>query len=218
VTIKHIIFDCDGVLVDSEPLSMRADVTLLRQFGITLSEQEAHHRFVGKTFEAMLIEMQREHGVEFPVGLSAEKDRVLEDLFRSDLKPVAEMRSTLDQLKLRGLTFSVASNSPKARVALALQLTGLQSFFNEITTFEEVKYGKPEPDVFLRAREKTAIDAASCLVVEDSLTGVSAAVAARLRTIGFTGTHDTPDTHAQRLTQAGAAAIIHRMADLLLFI
>ncbi len=69
----HIVFDCDGTLVDSEPLSMRADVALLARFGITMSEAEAHSRFVGKTFEAMLDEMTAEHGVAFPPGLNAEK-------------------------------------------------------------------------------------------------------------------------------------------------
>ena len=81
--VDLIIFDCDGVLVDSEPLSMRVDVAILAENGIRMSEDEAHARFVGKTFAAMIAEMEREHGVRFPADASAQKDRRLLDLYVS---------------------------------------------------------------------------------------------------------------------------------------
>jgi HAD superfamily hydrolase (TIGR01509 family) len=215
---KHIIFDCDGVLVDSEPLSMRADVALLRQFGVNITEQEAHHRFVGKTFQAMLEDITAATGLTFPVGLSAEKDRMLAGLYHAELKAVEDMGHTLKILKDRRLSFSVASNSPKERVELALELTGMDGFFDAITTFEEVENGKPAPDVFFRAQEKSGVSADQCLVVEDSVTGVTAARAAGLRTCGFTGTHAEPAIHNERLIRVGADPVLHRMADLLLFV
>jgi HAD superfamily hydrolase (TIGR01509 family) len=211
---RHIIFDCDGVLVDSEPLSMRADVTLLRRFGIEISEAEAHRRFVGTTFQAMLDEMASHHIINFPPGLSAEKDAMLAEMYRAELRAVDGMTETLQELRDRGFSFSVASNSPRERVTLALDLTGLSGFMDAITTFEDVANGKPAPDVFLRAQELSGVESDECVVIEDSMTGVTASISAKLRTLGFTGTHDNPVAHGARLMQIGAKPVFHRMAAL----
>ena len=130
MSLRHIIFDCDGVLVDSEPLSMRADVELLREFGITMSEAEAHARFVGTTFQAMLDMMTTQYGTQFPPGLNDVKNRRVEAMYRSDLKIVDGVKNVLEQLKRRGLSMSIGSNSPKARVELAVELTGIANFFD----------------------------------------------------------------------------------------
>jgi HAD superfamily hydrolase (TIGR01509 family) len=215
VTLKHVIFDCDGVLVDSEPLSMRADVMLLAQHGITISENEAHTRFVGTTFQAMLDMMTEQFGTVFPPDLHAVKNAMVEDLYRKELKIVPGIRDVLDALKARGLAISIGSNSPKKRVELAIALTGIADRFDRIVSYEDVAEGKPAPDIFLKAAALagTAID--QCLIVEDSITGVTAATAAGIRTIGFTGTHAHPEQHAKALTKAGAAVVIARMSDLM---
>lgn len=215
MSVHHIIFDCDGVLVDSEPLSMRADVALLRRFGVVLTEDEAHQRFVGKTFQAMLDMVTAEFGTAFPPGLHAEKNRLVEDLFRSDLKIVPGVAATLAGLRERGIGASIASNSPRARVALAVALTGIADQFSAITAVEDVARGKPAPDVFLTALERAGCAAGHCLVVEDSTTGVTAAVAAGLRTVGFVGTHPDVLAQAEALRGAGAVAVIRHMEDLL---
>jgi HAD superfamily hydrolase (TIGR01509 family) len=215
LAVKHIIFDCDGVLVDSEPLSMRADVMLLREHGVVISEAEAHARFVGKTFQAMLEEMSEAQACVFPVGLSAQKDRMLEELFVRELTIVEGATAVLDHLSARGIGCSVASNSPRARVLLALKVTGIAGRFTDVTTFEEVKLGKPAPDVFLRAVEKSGFAAASCVAIEDSVTGVTAAVAAGLRTIGFCGTHPHRQEHRQALAVAGAVLVIDSLESIL---
>jgi HAD superfamily hydrolase (TIGR01509 family) len=212
--IKHIIFDCDGVLVDSETLSMRADVSLLKRHGIIITEHEAHRRFVGKTFEAMLDEMAMESGVIFPPGLSQQKDRLLEEMFQSDLQIVTGVVTVLRELENRGLTFSVASNSPKARVALALQLTNITGHFASISTFEDVDNGKPAPDVYLRAVAVSGFTPEQCVAVEDSTTGVKSAVAANLKTFAFTGTHHDPHHHAKTLVALGADRAFETMSEL----
>jgi HAD superfamily hydrolase (TIGR01509 family) len=214
VTTKHIIFDCDGVLVDSEPLSMRADVMLLRTVGIELSEEEAHKRFVGKTFQAMLDEMTEEYGIAFPKDFSNRKDAMLEDMFRHELRMVDGVADMLRDLSSRGLTFSVASNSPKPRVELALNLTGIRDFFSHVTTKDEVPNGKPAPDVYLRAAEKAGMHTSSCLVVEDSVTGTTAGVAAGIRTIGFIGVAPHPEELSAQLKTAGTSAVIEHMREL----
>ena len=214
MTLKHVIFDCDGVLVDSEPLSMRADVMLLAQQGITISEAEAHSRFVGTTFQAMLDMMTQQFGTVFPPGLQATKNTVVEALYRSELKIVPGVVNVLDALKARGVTVSIGSNSPKKRVELAVELTGIADRFDRIVSYEDVTNGKPAPDIFLRAAELAGAALDECLVVEDSLTGVTAAVAAGIRTIGFTGTHAHPEQHAKDLKRVGADVVIAHMSNL----
>jgi HAD superfamily hydrolase (TIGR01509 family) len=212
--IKHIIFDCDGVLVDSEPLSARADMLVLQRFGIDLTPGEIHRRFVGTTFTAMAEILGREHGVDFPEGLQAVKNQLISEMYLTELQIVAGLRPALEALTARGITCSVASNSPAARVELALRLTGISDFFIGIISYEEVGHPKPAPDVFLRAVEKSGHAGKHCLVVEDSPTGVTAAVAAGLKTYGFTGTQPNPAEHGKSLTACGAAQLFRHMAEL----
>ncbi len=212
---KHIIFDCDGVLIDSEPLSMRIDVELMREHGITITEAEAHHRFVGTTFEAMLVNMSQENGVTFREGLSEEKDRRLEELYRRELKAVPQLHEVLTAIHERGISCSVASNSPRSRVHLALDLIGASHYFKSVWTFQDVANGKPEPDVFLKALSESGVASHQCCVVEDSVTGATAAVAANLFTLGFTGTHETPAQHSVRLQNAGASRVINQLSEIL---
>jgi HAD superfamily hydrolase (TIGR01509 family) len=215
VTLKHVIFDCDGVLVDSEPLSMRADVLLLKQHGIEISEAEAHTRFVGTTFQAMLDMMTREYGTVFPPGLHEIKNTMVEQLYRNELTIVDGVADTLATLKHSGLTLSIGSNSPKARVELAVKLVGIGPMFDRIVSYQDVSKGKPAPDIFLRAAEHARADLEECLIVEDSLTGVAAGKAAGIRTVGFTGTHAHPHQHAKDLRAAGASVVIAKMQDLI---
>ena len=193
---------------------MRADVMLLAQQGITISEAEAHSRFVGTTFQAMLDMMTQQFGTVFPPGLQATKNTVVEALYRSELKIVPGVVNVLDALKARGVTVSIGSNSPKKRVELAVELTGIADRFDRIVSYEDVTNGKPAPDIFLRAAELAGAALDECLVVEDSLTGVTAAVAAGIRTIGFTGTHAHPEQHAKDLKRVGADVVIAHMSNL----
>lgn len=208
----HVIFDCDGVLVDSEPLSMRIDCEILREAGVPMSEAEAHRRFVGKTFAAMIAEISRDFGAVFPDDVSAAKDRRLLALYQTELKPVS---GVIEALQLIGGAPSVASNSPAERVREALRLTALTPFFgNRIVTFEHVKRGKPEPDVFIEAAARAGAAPSACMVIEDSITGVTAASRAGCGVIGFTGTHPDPKHHATALAKAGARFVFHDMAAL----
>jgi HAD superfamily hydrolase (TIGR01509 family) len=210
--MRHVIFDCDGVLVDSEPLSMRVDVGLLAEHGVVMSLEEAHRRFVGHTFEAMVESVARETGIRFPADLSAQKDKRLMQLFERELKAVEGVADVLRAINSKP---GVASNSPRDRVAGALHLTGLAPFFEDrITTFEDVALPKPAPDVFLAAAARAGTVPELCVVVEDSTTGVRSAKAAGCRVLGFTGTHSGPAKHAVLLKEAGADAIFESMTRL----
>ena len=211
--MPHVIFDCDGVLVDSEPLSMKIDVEILAENGVVMSEADAHQRFVGKTFAAMLDEIRRDFGVSFPADASEQKDLRLLQLYVRELKVVEGIVPALEALMPQH--FSVASNSPFDRVEAALRITHLTRFFgNRITTFEHVARGKPEPDVFIEAARRAGYAPGDCIVIEDSVTGVTAAHRAGCRVLGFTGTHPHPVEQAGKLLAAGAATTFRAMRDL----
>ena len=215
MSISHIIFDCDGVLVDSEPLSMRADAEILARTGLKISEAELHKRFVGTTFQDMVQSLEREHNTKLPGNLSDLKNARMNELYRSELKLVRGVRDALEDIRNMGLSMSIASNGPKDRVKLALQLTGLLPYFkNAIVTFEDVPQGKPAPDMYLLAAKNAGAKADNCLVVEDSVTGVTAAVDAGCWTLGFTGTYENHVPHGEKLKDIGAEAIFNKMVDL----
>jgi HAD superfamily hydrolase (TIGR01509 family) len=209
----HLIFDCDGVLVDSEPLSMRVDVEILRENGVNISEDEAHARFVGKTFAAMIDEVSREYGVSFPSDASAHKDIRLLALYERELQPVPGVADALRAIGHHH--YSVASNSPAERVAVALRIAKLTEFFGDrITSFEHVARPKPEPDVFIEAARRAGYAPEDCIVIEDSVTGVTAAHKAGCRVLGFTGTHPERDAQALKLLAAGASFAFSKMVAL----
>ncbi len=215
MSISHIIFDCDGVLVDSEPLSMRADAEVLARAGIKISEVELHKRFVGTTFKAMVEAIEKQHATKLPANLSDLKNARMNEMYRTELKLVRGVRDALEDIRNMGLSMSIASNGPKERVKLALQLTGLLPYFkNAIVTYEDVPQGKPAPDMYLLAAKNAGTKADNCLVVEDSITGVTAAVDAGCWTLGFTGTYEDQQSHGEKLKDIGAEAIFNKMADL----
>ncbi len=215
MSISHIIFDCDGVLVNSEPLSARADSELFAQFGVRMDETEFRRHFMGRTFEAMVEELTATRGAAFPENIVALKNQKLTELYRSELQLVRGVRDALETIKGLGLSMSVASNSPRELVKLALQVTGLLPFFrDQITTYEDVPNGKPEPDIYLLAAKRSGSTAEDCLAVEDSITGVKAAVDAGCWTLGFTGTHDEGHAHGLKLRELGAEALFSKMMDL----
>jgi HAD superfamily hydrolase (TIGR01509 family) len=212
VTIKHVIFDCDGVLIDSEEISMRIDRALLAENDVHISEAEMHHRFVGKTFAAMVREIESERGMRLPADLEARKDVVMVEAYHQGLKALTGVAQALEAIDMPK---SIGTNGPRARALLALNVTGIRHHFGDrLTTFEDVERGKPFPDIYLLAAHRAGFEPAECLVVEDSVTGVTAAVAAGCPTLGFTGAHLHRAEHALTLTERGAFQVFHVMADL----
>ena len=211
--ISHVIFDCDGVLIDSEKISMDVDIALLAQNGIDLSEAEMHHRFVGTTFEAMVMELESEYKRSLPTDLSARKDGMMLDLYRRDLKPVRGVIPMLNKLKLPK---SIGTNGPRARAVEALRMTGLEPFFGDrLTTYEDVQNGKPAPDIYLLATKRAGFKPAHCLVVEDSVTGATSALAAGCSVVGFTGVAHDPVAKAKELRKLGVSHVVQDMSELL---
>jgi HAD superfamily hydrolase (TIGR01509 family) len=211
--ISHIIFDCDGVLLDSERISMDVDLALLAENGIDFTEAEMHRRFVGTTFESMIADIEVEFGTTLPTGLSARKDAAMLEHYRLSLKTVPGVIPMLQQLDMPK---SIGTNGPRHRAVEALRMVGLEPFFGDrLTTFEDVTYGKPAPDIYQLAAFRAGFAPDKCLVVEDSVTGVTAALAAGAPVIGFTGVAHDPVSKAKALKELGVLQVVHSMEELL---
>ncbi|HEV8679601.1 MAG TPA: HAD-IA family hydrolase [Stellaceae bacterium] len=207
-----VIFDCDGVLIDSELLSIRADLACLAEDGIALSVDEILERYTGISLAGMLADLEARHGRRLPDFARRHQQR-LEAIFAAELRVIPGVTAVLDQL---GCLVCVASSGSPERLRHALSLVGLfERFHPNIFSASEVARGKPAPDLFLHAAQRMDVAPHRAAVVEDSLPGVAAAVAAGMTAIGFAGGSHCRPGHASRLAAAGAAIVIDRMAQLL---
>jgi HAD superfamily hydrolase (TIGR01509 family) len=185
-----VIFDCDGVLVDSEPISFAVLRDTLASAGVELEESRAYRRFLGKSM-ASITRMIAE---EFKISLSEEHIEAMRTQlyarFQTELQPIP---GVADMLATFGLPHCVASSSQMERIRLSLTITRLIGHFEpNIFSASMVERGKPEPDLFLHAANAMEFDPADCIVVEDSPAGIQAAHSAGMRVFAFTG-----GSHAQ---------------------
>lgn len=180
-----VIFDCDGVLVDSEPISIRIDVDMFAEVGMTVSEQEVIERFVGRSPEELARAVEEQLGHPPPDGWEQRGERRLRRALEAELQPVPGIREALERISL---PVCVASSSPPDRLRFKLELTSLyERFAGRIFSATEVANGKPAPDLFLHAAHEMGADPAKCVVVEDSRYGVQAARAAGMDVLGYAG-------------------------------
>ena len=206
-----IIFDCDGVLVDSELLSCRCLSEVLAEFDIVLSPQQALALFLGRSTKA-IEQHYRDLGQIVPDGfLPRLKSQVL-TTFAASLEPIPGTAGVVSGLSV---PFCVASSSDMDRVALSLDVTGLAPHFGErIYTAQMVRHGKPAPDLFLLAADKMGAQPARTLVIEDSVSGVQAGKAAGMTVWGFVGgSHYRNRDGRDILSGAGADRVFARMSD-----
>ena len=206
-----LIFDCDGVLVDSEVLSCQADADLLTSLGMPYTADEIARQFVGVSLKDMIARIEAEHGRPLPADFAERLNRTLFAKFETDLRPIPGVRDAIIALPHRRC---VASSSTLDRIALSLRVTGLSDLFDHLFSSVQVPRGKPAPDLFLHAAKQMGFAPADCLVIEDSIAGVQAARAAGMKVIGFTGGGHCGQGHADRLREAGAPLVIERMTDL----
>jgi HAD superfamily hydrolase (TIGR01509 family) len=205
--IAFIIFDCDGVLVDSEPISNRVFCEALNKAGVAISLSELFASYVGLSLEQGLNRINQNYGVllgsDFLVGYKVARDAAL----AAEIKPIAGVEDIISQLTL---PYCVASNSEASKVEKMLGLTGLLAYFSG-RIFSAADFGKPKPapDIYLKIAAEFGIAPAACLVIEDTVTGVSAGVAAGMQVIGYSAT-----TSEQALTAAGAVQVFKTMPDI----
>jgi HAD superfamily hydrolase (TIGR01509 family) len=202
--VALVILDCDGVLVDSEPLSNRALSEALTAAGMPMTPHETVEAFLGRSWMSC-EEIIRARFGDVPDGLQTDYRQRMAAAFRTDLRPVRGIEAALDALEH---PTCVASSGPHAKMELSLGLTGLwERFEGRIFSAWDVPRGKPAPDLFLHAAAAMGAQPAGCVVVEDSPVGVEAARAAGMRVLGY-----AERTPAERL--AGADAVFGDMAEL----
>lgn len=207
-----VIFDCDGVLVDSEILSNGLLAEMMTELGHPMTTQAALREFAGRSLADVLALAQEVLGRKIPTDLAQLYGRRLSERLRRDLKPVAGVQAAIAALPCRRC---VASSSTFERIRLSLEVTGLAPLFDDnIFSATQVPHGKPAPDLYQLAARIMGVTPADCIVVEDSPIGVSAGDAAGMTVIGFTGANHTTGDLAQRLRAAGARRVIAAMGQL----
>lgn len=201
-----IIFDCDGVLVDSEPIASRIFYTMLREIGVSINYEQTVREFEGRTDEDCLQIAAGYRGKPLPDDFLERYYERVDEAFRTELRPVP---GVIEALKAISVPVCVASSGPLAKMQLTLGITGLLAWFEgRLFSAENVTRGKPFPDIFLYAAEKLNVSPGDCAVVEDSVFGVRAGVAAGMQVFGYAGR-----SQARVLEKAGAKVFEH-MADL----
>lgn len=176
-----VVFDCDGVLVDSETRLVEIDQRMLADLGWHMTVEEVHARFVGKTAEHYLAEIRR-NVPDLPANWRDPYLPLIERALREELEAIPGVQEVISGFSV---PIAVASNSSRRRVRDSLRLVGLLRYFTgRIVSAEDVAEGKPAPDVYLRAAELLQVAPAACIAVEDSATGVRAARSAGMTVFG----------------------------------
>jgi HAD superfamily hydrolase (TIGR01509 family) len=219
---KAVIFDFDGVLVNSEIIALAELRDCLSEIGIRRDWNELIDTFLGASFEDIQSYVHRETGKPPEPAFRESWYARLFDRYSRDLAIMAGAQALFDQLDERAIRYCIASGGSYKRLTFALELTGLTSRFQDRAfSADSVERGKPEPDLFLFAVGKLGVEASECLVVEDAVAGVRAATAAGIRSIGFVGGDHLAERrvlHGQQLREVGAMAIIEDLGQTLKFV
>ena len=201
-----VIFDCDGVLVDSESIGSATLARAGMSYGATITEAEALPLFRGMKMTECVAELERRAGRKFPDTFMSDVRAAMAVTFASELKAIDGIHDALDAIDI---PICVASNGPMFKMEQTLMLTGLHPrFAGRIFSAYDVGSWKPEPGLFLHAARTMGKDPARCVVVEDSLPGIRAARAAGIPVLGFTG------GDRQSVLAAECETLFHSMRDL----
>ena len=201
---RLVIFDCDGVLVDSEPISCGVLAQMLTRAGLPTTLEQARREYQGLTLADVRERAERRLGGALAADWLERYQRQRAAAFRRELAPVHGAAEAVQRVRAAGIAVCVASQGALAKTRMTLGLTGLARLFPEELRFsaDQVERGKPAPDLFLHAAAAMGAEPTSTVVVEDSPSGVRAAVAAGMRCFGL-----TIDADEQALVSAGAEAL-----------
>ena len=209
-----VIFDCDGVLVDSEIVAARVEAEMLREAGYDITADEIAERYSSLTFKDIMIHIEKEAQMLLQASMIKQAEAKVDERLRAEVKAIPGVAEAAASLSVKKC---VCSNSSEERIAIMLQRTNLARFFEGVifsSLATPTKRPKPAPDVFLYAAEQMGAEPAGTIVIEDSVHGIMGARTAGMRVIGFTGASHSHPRHASMLMEAGAETTISRMADL----
>ena len=208
-----VIFDCDGVLVDSEIVAARVEAEMLTAAGYAITAEELAQTYSGLTFKDILLRIEQEAAVPFQATLLDDVEKRVDQRLAREVRAIEGAHEAVASVRGKRC---VCTNSGRDRVAASLARTRLAPFFEgAVFSVEDVASGrpKPAPDIFLHAAQAMGAAPEATFVVEDSVHGVAGAKAAGMRVIGFTGASHSHPGHADLLTEAGAETVIRRWAD-----
>lgn len=209
-----IIFDCDGVLVDSEIIAADVESKLLTDAGYPIGVEEMAERFAGMTWKNILLQVEQEASIPLSASLLDKSEKLLDMRLKRDVQPIDGVEYAVSRLAMKRC---ICSNSSSKRLDMMLTKVGLKQLFAPYI-FSAKDLGpdraKPKPDIYLHGAAQMGVSPGKAVVVEDSVHGIHAARAAGMRVIGFTGGAHTYPAHADRLMDAGAETVISRMNDL----
>ena len=219
---RAVLFDFDGVLVNSEIIALAELRDCLADFGIRLAWDDLIDTFLGASFEDIQAYVERETGSRPDASFRDDWYARLFVRYQRGLKVIPGALELLDQLDARGIAYCVASGGSYKRLNFALDVTGLRSrFAGRAFSSDSVARGKPEPDLFLYAVGRLGVEARDCLVIEDAVAGVRAATAAGIRPLGFVGGSHLAErraVHGAQFRAAGAIAVIEDLRQTLDYI
>lgn len=209
-----ILFDCDGVLVDSEIIAAQVESKLLRDAGFDITAEDMCVRFAGTDWKNILLTIEKEADIPLSASLIDKSEKLLDTALAQRVKMIDGVKFALSKITEQRC---ICSNSSSPRLDMMLSKVGLKPYFApHIYSAKDLgpDRAKPKPDIYLHGAKQFGADPSRCLVIEDSTHGIHAARAAGMRVIGFTGGSHTYPTHADRLTDAGAETVISRMVEL----
>ena len=211
--IEAVLFDMDGVLVDSEPFHDEVNLVLLRRFGVA-ADQSVTNPFIGRTSEALWTAMKEKFSLPLPVPelIELQWQTALANLPESKLAPSSGLRELIVRLHEQGIRMTVASSSRGSFVEAMLRHLGLWEDMEGFTCGEEPEHGKPAPDIFLLAAAKLGVAPERCLVIEDSTAGVAAGRSAGMFTVGYRN----PTSDGQDVTSA--TRVVNDLRDVIAII
>lgn len=212
--IDLVIFDCDGVLVDSEIIAARVEAGLLTEAGFEITPEEIAETYSGLTFKDIMLRVEEISGIPLQASMLDAAEALVDQRLKTDVRAIAGVREAVLAVTQPKC---ICSNSTLERLDLMLTATNLKPLFGDhifSSLATESKKPKPAPDVFLHAAKMMRADPARTFVIEDSVHGVRGAKAAGMRVIGFTGAAHSFPGHADTLTEAGAETVIRRWPEL----
>ena len=210
--VRLIIFDCDGVLVDSELIACQSVARSLAEAGISLPVGEVLSLYAGASAGAMISDLNARFPSRLPQNFAEVLAAKTREAFDRSLKPIEGVEDAVSAIPFR----AVASSSSPERIVRSLQITGLLKYFHGDSIFSatQVERGKPAPDLFLLVAERMHVPPKNCVVIEDSRLGVQGAHAAGMAVLGFTGGSHCKPEDAQILLDEGATAAFQQMSQL----
>ncbi|MFY9152691.1 MAG: HAD family phosphatase [Prolixibacteraceae bacterium] len=212
--IEAIIFDMDGVLVDSEPINSEIEKRQFLLNNLSISEEE-HQQYLGVSSEKMWKEIAQKHELNLPVDRLIEQNKTESLRYFSELDEIPVMPGLINFLKKlqdKNFPMAVASSADPEIIEIILNKTGIRKYFQETVSAKEAGKSKPEPDIFFLAAQKLGANPNFCLVIEDSENGIEAAHRARMRVIAYQGPNANP------AKQKEADAVVKSYQQLEMFI